>query len=142
MKQTGQTDPRAEDTMYFRKMYRRALESREITTIFRPGDRTRIGHGKGYRPGEIVEIKLLDKVGADWANLAPKLVDGFGILAEIVETEAVTISALKPKDFKGSSEDVRDAKTLRYHLALIYNIDDRELTDDALITRTTFKYLD
>ncbi|MBI5077928.1 MAG: hypothetical protein HZB11_00990 [Candidatus Yonathbacteria bacterium] len=123
----------------FRKIYSDLVRGKKITTIFRPGERT-CNFNKGFCEGEIIDIKIIDKVGADWANLPPETIS-FNQKAKILTVDNMEIGSLVAGDFSGSSPDIFDKQSLIYNLGVIYNIPPSELTDDSVITKTTFSYL-
>ena len=125
--------------MAFRKAYSDLLKQEKITTVFRPGDRD-CGKTRGYCPSDIVNAKILEKVGADWAMIPPKFIDGFSKTIVIKTVEVKRLGSLTKKDFEGSSPDVLDIDSLKYQLGLIYNIDITEFNDYSLVTRITFEY--
>lgn len=126
--------------MAFRKIYRELLEEKKITTIFRPEKRL-CEDFRGYCEKQEVYIRLLDRVGADWAGVAPKFVDGFEMKVVIKTVEVKKISELTQGDFSGSSPDIFDAESLKYHLGVVYNLDPSQLSGETVITRTTFEYV-
>ncbi len=126
--------------MAFRKVYVDLLKAKAITTIFRPGSRLP-GTFRSYEPGQIVTIRVIDKVGADWANVAPEFVPDFGLQIEIKKVELLKLGELTANHFEGSSPDIQNVSALKYHLGVVYNLTPDELSDSALITRTTFVYL-
>jgi hypothetical protein len=127
------------DEIGFRKIYEDLVYNHEITTIFRPGERT-CNLNKGFCEGETINIKILDKIGADWAMLAPKTIP-IDKKVLILKAENKKIGELTQDDFIGSSPDVHDKQSLIYNLGVIYNLPPSELTDDSIVTRTTFRYL-
>lgn len=129
------------DEIAFRKIYKDLIIKKKITTVFRPGKRI-CGDFRGYCSGEIIKIRIIEKIGADWAMLPPKFEEDFIKKIEIVNIESFPIKNLKEKDFSGSSPDVFDKKSLIHQLGIIYNLSIEELQDDSLITKITFKYID
>ena len=124
----------------FRKIYADLLKDRKITVIFRPEKRL-CGDFRGYCEGQIVNVGVIEKVGADWGKLPPQFLDeSFGKI-RIEKMEAKRIGNLKKEDFIGSSPDVFDVTSLKYHLGLIYNLAPRQLTDDSLVTIIKFSYV-
>lgn len=124
----------------FRKVYSGLLEDGKISVIFRPEQRL-CGDFRGYCTDQNVTIKIIDKVGADWAMIPPKFAKGFSKNARITNVETKKIGELKGTDFDGSSPDIHNKESLKYYLGIIYNISDKELTDDFIVTKTTFTYL-
>lgn len=128
------------DEIAFRKVYSGLLEKGKISVIFRPEQRL-CGDFRGYCTDQNVTIKIIDKVGADWAMISPTFVSSFSKKARITSVETKKIGELKVVDFNGSSPDIHDRDSLKYYLGIIYNISDKELTDDFIVTKTTFTYL-
>lgn len=124
----------------FRKVYSGLLEKGKISVIFRPEQRL-CGDFRGYCTDQNVAIRIIDKVGADWAMIPPTFVSGFSKRARITNVETKKIGELEMVDFNGSSPDIHDRDSLKYYLGIIYNISDKELTDDFIVTKTTFTYL-
>lgn len=125
--------------MAFRKIYKGLLESEKITTVFRPGKRL-CEDFRGYCEEQKIVIKLIDKVGADWAMLPPEFVQRFSKEVTVKTIETKTLGEIGEADFAGASPDVRDKDSLLHHLGIIYNLSSDELTDNFVITRTTFAY--
>lgn len=124
----------------FRKIYKDLLKEKKITTVFRPTVRL-CGDFRGYCEGQIVTIKVIDSVGSDWGSLPPVFLDeDFGKI-RIVKMEAKRIKELTEDDFNGSSPDVRDITTLKYHLGIIYNLPPENVSDESEITIVRFEYL-
>lgn len=129
------------EEIYFRRIYRNLLEQKKITAIFRPGNRLN-EHPKGLRVGETVTLRMIDGVGADWAQLAARLDPSFKMKAKIVSVKTKTLGELKKSDFEGSSPDVQSVYSLKYHLGVIYNLHPDELGPDSVVTITRFEYSD
>jgi len=127
------------DEIGFRKIYSDLVREQKITTIFRPGERL-CNLNKGFCEGEIVNIKIIEKVGADWATLPPET-STFNQKALILSTVNKEIGAFTKADFVGASPDIFDKQSLIYNLGVVYNLPPSELTDDCIITKTTFMYL-
>ena len=127
------------DEMAFRKIYLDLLEQEKITTIFRPGKRD-CGEVRGYCPSQLVTAKVLENIGADWAEVPPKFIEGFSKNIVIKSAEVKKIKDFTNADFIGSSPEVHDIKSLKYHLGVIYNLSLSSLSDDALVTKITFEY--
>ncbi|MEK7556323.1 MAG: hypothetical protein AAB523_03520 [Patescibacteria group bacterium] len=124
----------------FRKIYSDLLKDRKITVIFRPEKRL-CGDFRGYCEGQIVNIGVIEKVGADWGKLPPQFLDeSFGKI-KVESIEAKPIGDLKKEDFIGSSPDVLDVVSLKYHLGLIYNLAPHQLTDESVVTVIKFSYV-
>jgi shikimate dehydrogenase len=129
------------DEMAFRRIYRLPLQEEQVTVVFRPGKRLP-GDYRAYHIGQIVQAKIIDQAGLDRAHVAPEFLPYPIKHIRIESIEARKIGSLEPKDFIGSTADVYDKATLVYQLGLIYNMDPADLTDDAIITRVRFSYLD
>ncbi|MDD4804468.1 MAG: hypothetical protein PHN69_04770 [Candidatus Pacebacteria bacterium] len=129
------------DEIAFRKIYKDLIIKKKITTVFRPGKRI-CGDFRGYCSGEIIKIRIIEKIGADWAMLPPKFEEEFIKKIEIVEIKSFPVKDLQEDDFNGSSPDVFDKGSLIHQLGIIYNLSIEELQDDSLITKITFKYVD
>ena len=129
------------DEIAFRKIYKDLIIKNKITTVFRPGKRV-CGDFRGYCPGEIVKIRIIEKTGADWAMLPPEFEKDFVKKIKMIEIKSLLLKDLKKKDFAGSSLDVFDKNSLIHHLGIIYNLPIEELQDDSLVTKITFQYID
>jgi len=127
------------DEMAFRKIYKDLVANEKITTVFRPGKRV-CGDFRGYCLGEIVTIRTIEQVGADWASLAPKFDNNFFKKIEITGTTTFKIKELTEADFVGSSPDIKDIESLKYHLGTIYNLSIEDVDEDAIVTKIQFKY--
>lgn len=127
------------DEIAFRKIYIDFLKQKKITAIFRPGQRL-CGDFRGYCDNQKVTIRVIDKVGADWAMIAPKFLRGFSVKAIIKKIETKTLGEFKKSDFRGASPDIYDKESLKYNIGIIYNLSNDELNDDFVITKTTFEY--
>jgi len=129
------------DEMAFRKVYRPFLETGNVTTVFRPGRRY-CNDWRGYCEGQIVKAKVLEKPGADWACVPPQFEDGFERRIKITSIVAKSIGDFSDSDFEGSTPDVYDLESLRYHVGLIYNLSLRDMNDDFLVSRIAFEFID
>ncbi len=128
------------DEIWFRKVYADIVTNRQVTTIFRPGKRAPNDH-KGFFVGETLRIRIIDKVGADWAGVFGQVCPGFEMRVRVLTVTVCLIGELTPEDFKGSTPDVLDTGFLIYHLGLLYNLSPNELNQKSVITKTTFEYL-
>ena len=128
------------DEIWFRKIYFDAVLAKKVRVIFRPGKRL-CGDDKGFCKGEILKIKFLDKIGADWAGLPGQTIPDFEQKVRVIETCVIKLSSLTEKDFEGSTPDIFDKVSLVYHLGLVYNLFLSDLSDDAMITKTVFEYI-
>ncbi|MBI1272183.1 hypothetical protein GC174_17280 [bacterium] len=130
------------NAIWIRKFYQTLLEDRSLTTIFRPGRRLlEENHPKALAVGEETCLRIIDKVGADWAEI-PGILLPEPVYPVVIK--AVTVKRLKgllPEDFEGSSPDVQDLSGLKLQLGLIYNLSKEDLSSDFWVTRTTFRYL-
>lgn len=128
------------DEMAFRKIYWSLLSQERITTVFRPGKRTS-GMPRAYVEGQIVKARVIDSIGADWAGVPPQFVSDLSRQIRIKKIQAKRLGELKRADFEGSSPDVTNKLSLRYHLGSIYNLYGEDLKDDAWITIIKFEYV-
>lgn len=127
------------DEMAFRIIYLELLRKKELTTVFRPGNRI-FPNNRGYKPGEIVTVRVIEVLGNDELEIAPRFIEEkFKIQIEAIDV--VNIEALTNPDFIGSSPDVQNVMQLKYHLGLIYNKPINAF-DNSEVTRIYFKYLD
>lgn len=130
----------SKDEMAIRAIYADLLMAGEFTTVFRPGSRL-CEEFRGYCPGQKVTARILDRIGADWAHIAPQFKPGLERSIEIAAIEVKKIGELTPEDFAGSTPDVQTPDQLIYHLGTIYNLLPSELNSDTTITKITFTYL-
>jgi hypothetical protein len=128
------------DEITFRQIYTPLIQTKRVTIIFRPGRRL-CEDPKGYCKGEIVTLRVVEKVGADWAGVPGILRDDVGEKVEILDVSCVPIGSLTAADFSGSTPDVIDRASLAYHLGVVYNLSPDELDEKALVTKTAFRYL-
>jgi shikimate dehydrogenase len=128
------------DEMAFRKIYWTLLLQNQITTVFRPGKRTS-GMPRAYVEGQIVKARVIDSIGADWAGVPPQFVSELSKQIRITKIQAKRLGELKRADFNGSSPDVTNKLSLRYHLGSIYNLYMDDLKNDAWITIIKFEYV-
>ena len=129
------------DEIAFRKIYKNLIIKKKLTTVFRPGKRV-CGDFRGYCPGEVIKIRIIEKIGADWAMLPPEFEKDFIKKIKMVAIKSLPIKELKSEDLIGSSPDVFDQNSLIHHLGLIYNLPMEELQAESLITKITFEYID
>ncbi|HLD28582.1 MAG TPA: hypothetical protein VJB67_03125 [Patescibacteria group bacterium] len=127
------------DEMAFRRVYQDLLEQEKISVVFRPGKRE-CGALRGYCPRQAVTARVLDKIGADWAGLAPQFDPDFSKSIIIEGAVAKKIGEFQDNDFVGASPDVSDQKSLKFHLGLVYNIPVSQLTNDDYVTIVKFSY--
>ena len=128
------------DEMAFRKIYRDLVENRSLVTVFRP-ERRLCGDIRGYCEGQSVKARILDVPGSDRAGVPPRFLETPERIIKIETVRVYAFGELIPEMFQGSSPDVYDRESLKYHLGLIYNIDPAAFTDEAEITRITFRYV-
>jgi hypothetical protein len=125
------------DEMAFRKQYEYLLCAQEITTVFRPGNRL-YPNWRGYIPGEVVTARVIERCGSDELRVPP-LFNDTRIPIKITSLMAKRIDRMTMSDFCGSSPDVFNQKSLRYHLCDIYR-KPIECFDDV-VTKITFEYV-
>ncbi|HXI87306.1 MAG TPA: hypothetical protein VNH64_07595 [Parvularculaceae bacterium] len=106
------------DEIAFRKQYQDLVLDRSITTVFRPGNRI-YPNWRGYKLGEMVTARIIDRCGSDELNIPP-LFNEHRIIARIASLKVTTIDDLRPADFEGSSPDIHDIESLEEHLKFIY----------------------
>ncbi len=124
----------------FRKIYKSLIKEKKITTVFRPTTRL-CGDFRGYCKEQVVTIGVIDKIGADWGALPPVFLnESFGKI-KITDINAKKIKEFSKDDFLGSSPDVQNVESLKYHLGLIYNLSYDEVDDESMVTKIQFKYL-
>jgi hypothetical protein len=125
------------DEMAFRSRYRTLLLARELTTVFRPGDRI-YPNWRGYCAGEIVTARIIRLPGSDELGVPPEF-DDLRILIRIRSIAVSPIDALDGAAFIGSSPDVKDRASLAEHLHHIYG---RPLSAFGnKVTRIAFAYV-
>ncbi len=132
------TPPRGE--IWFRRIYADLVLNRHVTTIFRPGKRLN-GDPKGFQEGEILRVRIIEKVGAEWAGVFGRVCPDIEIPVQVHEVKASRIVELEPSDFEGSTPDVADAQSLIYQLGILYNLSPSEIGPNSIVTKTTFAYL-
>ncbi|BBM87801.1 hypothetical protein [Candidatus Uabimicrobium amorphum] len=127
------------DEMAFRKQYQGLVLQRKLTTIFRPGNRI-YPNWRGYKPGEVVTLRVIEKVGDDAKKIPPTFND-IKLKIKIAEIQVKNIEELSQKDFIGSSEDVQDITSLKQHLSHIYR---KPISSyhKQLVTQITIAYLE
>jgi hypothetical protein len=99
------------DEIWFRKIYMDLIRDHKITTIFRPGVRL-CNSNKGFCNGEVLRVKVIDKVGADWADLHGRTLTDFEYQVRVLDTKVCPIKSLTVEDFQGSSPDISDVSSL------------------------------
>lgn len=108
--------PREE--MAFRKQYEELVTERLLTTVFRPGNRV-YPKWRGYKQGEIVTVRVIEKQGSDEKGIPP-VFNPIKIPVRIKGILVKDIDTLDQHDFSGSSPDVCDVQSLKKHLHYIY----------------------
>ncbi len=137
---TAGKPPRKE--IWLRKIYIPFVEDKSITTIFRPGRRLLAEqHPKALGVGEEVRVRIINKIGADWAEVYGELMSEPNIPVVITTVTVKLIENIEANDFSGSTPDVMNLDALKMQLALIYNLSRDELSSGFWVTRTTFRYL-
>lgn len=124
------------DEMAFRKQYENLLLAREITTVFRPGNRVHPNR-RGYIPGEKVTARVIERCGCDELHVPP-LFNDTRIPIQITSLTVKVLGVVDDGDFEGSSPDVYDRGSLVDHLVGIYQ---RPIECDGTVTRIQFRYL-
>lgn len=126
------------DEMAFRKEYEQLLLRRKIAAVFRPGNRVHPNR-RGYRVGETVTARVIERCGSDRLGLAP-LFNEVRIPIKITQLAVFYIDCVREADFRGCSPDVFDRRSLIDHLEWIYHepIDSFGRT----VTRIGFRYPD
>ena len=125
------------DEMAFRKRYETLVVNRQLTTVFRPGNRIFPGF-RGYQLDEIVTARIIEQPGSDEAK-RPPLFNDIKMPIQIREIKVVSIDALTDEDFKGSSPDVQTPEQLSAHLASIYSKPIQHF--GGCVTKIEFVYL-
>lgn len=124
------------DTKYiaFRKIYMDLFLDGKLKVVFRPGIRA-CGDLKGYCEGETPKVRIIDQLGADWADIPPTFIKkDFGKIL-IKKVEVKKIKDFTDNDFSESTPDIKNKESLRFHLGLVYNMGIDELGDDYYATR-------
>lgn len=126
------------DEMAFRKQYEALLLQRKIATVFRPGNRVHPNR-RGYMVGETVAARVIERCGCDRLGVPP-LFNDVRVPIRITQLTVFFIDCVKEADFRGTSPDVFDRRSLIDHLLWIY----REPIDsfNRTVTRIGFRYLD
>lgn len=123
-----------------KKLYLNSLKEKSLKKIFRPGNRE-CPHEKCYFDNQLVIIKVLDIAGSDYHKIEPiHLENSFPV--KIINSSVKKLIDLEENDFNFAGPDIYDLKSLRLHLANIYNLEyDLIFSDDYEITITEFEYL-
>ncbi len=127
------------DEMAIRSVYEDLLKEKKLKTVFRPGERD-CKKNRGYCESQVVKARVIEKTGADWAFVPPRF-NGYKDDIMIKKIYVKKMRDLKEEDFFGTSPDIKDKESLRYHLGLIYNLPLRTLHDDFFVTIINFEYL-
>ena len=125
--------------MAVRKIYWDLVEQRSLKTFFRPGVRLCSDY-RGYCKHQDIVLRCIDRLGSDQLGIAPvfaKDKEAFVIIESIYSKK---IKDLSKEDFKGSSPDVQDKLSLKYHLGMIYNMSFDRLSDESYVTVIKIKY--
>jgi hypothetical protein len=128
------------DEIWFRKIYSELVQTQKVTTIFRPGKRKE-DDPKGFAVGETLRIRIIDKVGVEWAGVFGQVSPDFEMPVTVLSVKSCSIEELARDDFDGATPDVRTPEALVYNLGLLYNLSPRDMNSKSIITRTTFRYL-
>ena len=128
--------PREE--MAFRKEYADAVDSGDLTVVFRPGDRV-FPKWRGYKKGEMITARIIERVGDD-SKMRPPVFSDFKRDFIIKNIEVVRLDALSESDFIGSSDDVADVTGLINQLSWIYHKAPKDYGNE--VTRIEIEYVD
>ena len=127
----------ARDEMAFRKRYEALVVNKQLTTVFRPGNRI-FPRFRGYKLDEIVTARIIEQPGSDEAK-RPPLFNDIKIPIQIKEIKVLNVDELTGEDFKGSSPDVQTPAQLSAHLISIYSQPIHHFGD--CVTKIEFVYL-
>lgn len=126
------------DEMAFRADYEQMVSEQLLTTVFRPGNRV-FPNWRGYKQGEIITGRIIERCGCDINNIAP-LFKPSKISLRIAKINIILVAEISPQDFNGSSWDVTDLESLDQHICKIYN---KSLSAyDNIVTRIELEYLE
>jgi hypothetical protein len=132
----------ARTEIWVRKIYSSFVDDESLTTIFRPGRRLiSENHPKALGVGELVRVRIVDQVGADWAGVYGTLLPQPNSAAVITDVIVKPFGTFSRSDFHGAPPSIQDNNELGADLALIYNLSRNELCASLWITRTTFRYI-
>ena len=121
-----------------RKAYESLIKKGKLKVFFRPENRICDSNKKKcFIKGEEIRVRVLEKPGDDDRNIEP-VFSNLVRKAVIEELKVVNINSLNEEDFMDSYPNVKDAKSLAYHLALIYNKDPNEFKE---VTKIKIRYL-
>ncbi len=125
--------------MAVRKVYWPLVEKKEISTFFRPG--VRLGTDfRGYCEKQIINLRCIERLGYDQLDLAPQLSESKKFEISIAKIYSKKIKELNRSDFIGSSPDVHNITSLKFHLGLIYNLSLDEIDDEFYVTVININY--
>lgn len=124
------------DEIAFRKEYSKLVESKSLTTVFRPGNRI-FPNWRGYKPGEKLTARIISIVGDD-STFTPPVFTDFKECVIVKEIKLVSLSNLSDIDFIGSSDDIKNRSELISHLKQIYGKEPGEY--DELVTKIVLSY--
>jgi hypothetical protein len=128
--------------IWLRKIHAPFAEDKTLTTIFRPERRLLSEqHPHALGLGERAQIRIIDKVGARWANVSGVLLPTPNMPIVITDVTVKRLGSIEAKDFIGSTPDVKDLIGLKIQLGLIYNLSEEDLNANCWVTRTTFEYI-
>ncbi len=102
----------------FRKEYEDQVLLNQLTTVFRPGNRI-FPNWRGYKPGEVVTARIIEKCGCDEREIPPQFND-HKVKVQIASIVTLFVDELTNEHFSGSSSDVHNVESLKEHLAQIY----------------------
>lgn len=122
-----------------RKVYWPLIAAGKISTFFRPGVRLCADY-RGYCKKQAIILKCIKQLGSDQLGIGPLFSNSKQIAATIDCIYSKKIGELTESDFYGSSPDVQNAETLKFHLGLIYNLSLDELTDETYVTIIRLRY--
>lgn len=125
------------DEIAFRKEYECLVLERAITTVFRPGDRI-YPNWRGYRLGEAVTARIIERCGCDERQIPPVFND-HKVRVQIAGIGVISVARLAAADFAGSSPDVWDVESLKDHLFYIYG--KPVAAFGGVVTRIRLRYL-
>ncbi len=127
------------DEIAFRKEYQELAVERKLTTVFRPGNRV-YPNWRGYKEGEIVTLRVIEKCGCD-EECIPPIFNNIRLKVKIASIKVVDIETLSTLHFYGSSPDVHDIPSLKQHLGRIYRKPHSHY-DNGQVTQICITYLE
>lgn len=120
----------------FRMVYRDLAMTGSLTTVFRP-DRPK--YEKIFKPGIVVSGGIIKRPGNGYGRQPVFTEDE--LIIRIKTFKRVRLKNLKPRDFSGSSPDVKHTLDLIYHLGLIYNQPASDFSPNTRIVKIELEYL-